>query len=156
MPNYLEHVSTGGLQHLKISLAKQLPHFLTTVRSTFFKLKIPCLMLSKLTNFLNELQKASLWGYFCSENCSVDALTRQTQLSFLLAFFFLMLDLQRNTLAISVRSPSPLPFTREGKKINTSSVLVFLCLRNTTRTLLTAASRRRGYYKYNPPQNTAR
>lgn len=43
----------------------------------------------------------------------------------------------------------------EKKKINTRSVLVFLYLRNTTRTL-TAASRRREYYKYNPPQNTAR
>lgn len=56
-----------------------------------------------------------------------------------------------NLCAVSIT----IAFHEGEKKINTSSMLVFLCLHNTTRTL-TAARRRRGYYKYNPHQNTAR
>lgn len=94
---------------------------------------------------------------FLLTESSVDALTRQTRLSFLLAFFFFYVKFAEKYLGNLCAVSTTIAFHEGGKKkINTGSgLVVFLCLRNTTRTL-TAASRRRGYYKYNPPQNTAR
>lgn len=58
----------GGPHHIKIRMVKQTPHFRLRLRSPFLRLEILCLMLSKLTNFLNELQNASLWDYFCTHD----------------------------------------------------------------------------------------
>lgn len=58
----------GGPHHIKIRMVKQMPHFRSRLRSPFLRLEILCLMLSKLTNFLNELQNASLWDYFCTHD----------------------------------------------------------------------------------------
>lgn len=58
----------GGPHHIKIRMVKQTPHFRSRLRSPFLRLEILCLMLSKLTNFLNELQNASLWDYFCTHD----------------------------------------------------------------------------------------
>lgn len=84
---------------------------------------------------------------------SVDALTRQTGSLFSLPFFWGVKFAEKylgNLGAVSITI-----VFNEGEQKNPSSVLVFLHLPTTTRTV-TAASRRRGHYKYNPPQIPAR
>lgn len=75
------------------------------------------------------------------------------RLSFLFAFFLGFKFAEKylgNLGAVSITI-----VFNEGEEKNPSSVLVFLHLPTTTRTV-TAASRRRGHYKYNPPQIPAR